>query len=244
MKVIYFFLISFSIYSCQTPNAEDIINRSISVSGGNKYETANIQFKFREKSYQITGPNSERLMIRQSKSDGDTITDILSKQQFQRYLNDSVVFVEDSMQYKFSESINSVFYFALLPFKLNDTAVNKRLLGKTEIDNQTYYEIEVTFNKEGGGADFEDVYIYWINENSFKIEYLAYSFTVNGGGMRFRKAYNERFVNGIRFVDYINYKPKNKVEKVKDLDGLFKENKLIELSKIELTEITVSSLNS
>jgi len=71
----------------------------------------------------------------------------------------------------------------------------------------SYYKLKVTFDQDGGGDDFDDTYVYFFNKATFKPDYLAYDFHVNGGGMRFREAYNERYVNGIRFVDYNNMKP-------------------------------------
>jgi hypothetical protein len=57
--------------------------------------------------------------------------------------------------------------------------------------------------------------------------------------MRFREAYNECYVNGIRFVDYKNYKPINKDADLFDLDRLFENNELKLLSKIENKNIVV-----
>jgi len=58
--------------------------------------------------------------------------------------------------------------------------------------------------------------------------------------MRFREAYNERYVKGIRFVDYNNYKPYNNNEKLLDLDRLFENNELKLLSKIETEKVEVN----
>ena len=144
------------------------------------------------------------------------------------------------MAFKYIESINSVIYFALLPYKLNDAAVQKERLGKEEIKGKVYFKIGVSFKKEGGGEDYQDLFIYWFDVQDYSLDYLAYSFQVNGGGMRFRKAYNERFVQGIRFVDYVNFKPKSNQVKLETLGQLFVKNELEELSKIELDNIKVN----
>ena len=69
------------------------------------------------------------------------------------------------------------------------------------------------------------------------MDYLAYSFQVNGGGVRFREAYNPRTVGGIRFQDYVNYKHENKDFPVQQLDQAFLNKELKELSRIELKNI-------
>ncbi len=60
------------------------------------------------------------------------------------------------------------------------------------------------------------------------------------GGFRFRKAFNESYVNGIRFVDYKNYKPKETITPIEELDMAFESNGLTEVSEIKLENIKVS----
>ncbi|MDX1315190.1 MAG: deoxyribose-phosphate aldolase, partial [Eudoraea sp.] len=57
---------------------------------------------------------------------------------------------------------------------------------------------------------------------------------------RFRKALNERYVGGIRFVDYLNYKPRSLDFRVYELDSLFLKKELELLSEIKLEEISVT----
>jgi len=71
------------------------------------------------------------------------------------------------------------------------------------------------------------------------LDYLAYKYATNGGGVRFREAYNTRVVEGIRFVDYNNYKPENKEVSLSELDQLFTEEKLKLVSKIETEKVKV-----
>jgi hypothetical protein len=144
------------------------------------------------------------------------------------------------MKTVYANSVNSVHYFVQLPFGLNDEAVNKELIGKDTIHNKEYYEIKVIFDIEGGGSDHEDVYMYWINAQNYHVDYLAYSFEVNEGGLRFRKAYNPRTIEGIRFVDYENYKTDDLDTPLEQLDDLYEARQLELLSKIENKNIEVN----
>ena len=72
-----------------------------------------------------------------------------------------------------SNSVNSVHYFSVLPFGLNDKAVSKKLLSDITIKGVDYYTIQVTFSEDGGGDDFDDVFLYWVQKESFKLNYLA-----------------------------------------------------------------------
>ncbi|WP_190808981.1 DUF6503 family protein [Flagellimonas sp. S3867] len=219
---------------------QDIIDASIEVSGGTNYATMDTSFEFRNRKYVSQNIDGEKLLKRISVLDSVTIIDIKTNSSFQRFMNDTLVNLPDSISNRYANSVNSVHYFARLPFGLNDKAVNKELLGKETIKGQGYYKIKVTFDQAGGGDDFDDTYVYWFNIETFKPDYLAYDFHVNGGGQRFREAYNERYINGVRFVDYNNYKPKSKGTAILDIGQLFEKGELNLLSKIELSKITVT----
>lgn len=221
---------------------QDIIDKSIEVSGGNLYRTCNISFVLRDVSYELENSTGSKILKRIVNNDSTTILDILKQNSFQRYINGNAVIVADSMATKYSNSINSVHYFAYLPYGLNDPAVNKKLLGETQIGDKQYYKVEITFDEKDGGEDFDDIYIYWINKETFKPDYLAYEFSVDGGGTRFREAFNERIINGIRFVDYNNYKATANIS-VYELEALFKTKELELLSTIRLEDIEVNPDN-
>lgn len=223
--------------------AQEIIDKSIIASGGINYKKKDISFKFRDMVYTSIITEDKRVLTRSSQSDSMLILDIKYPKGFERYVNDSLVSVTDSLVKIYSNSINSVHYFAYLPYGLNDAAVNKKYLGKVKIDDVNYHKIKVTFDQEGGGDDYDDIYVYWFNAETFKLAYLAYEFHVNGGGQRFRKAFNERTVNGIRFVDYQNFKSTQLNQSIQSIDALYQNESLELLSEIKLQEIKVSQGN-
>lgn len=229
---------------CRNNNSDniavkDIVDKSIEVSGGELYRTSNISFVLRDIKYELEYDKGKKILKRTFKKDSTVVLDVLRHNGFERYIDGNPVIVSDSMAIKYSNSINSVHYFAYLPYGLNDPAVNKKLLGETQIGDRQYYKVEVTFDQKDGGKDFEDIYIYWIDKETFKPDYLAYEFRVDGGGSRFREAFNERIINGIRFVDYKNYKADADTS-VYELEALFKSQKLEPLSTIRLEEIVVN----
>lgn len=235
--------ISLVMYGCISEpklDANQIINQSIEVSGGDRFKNSTIYFDFRDRKYKAIRREGE-FRYERLYQDSLTIKDILTNGGFERYINDERIEISDSMAVKYTSSVNAVHYFSVLPFGLNDAAVNKAYLGLVKIKDQAYHKIEVTFNEKGGGEDFEDVFIYWINTDNFKADYIAYSYAEDDGlGLRFREAYNERFVNGIRFVDYNNYKPKDDEVQLVNLDNLFQKNELELLSVVKLKNITVN----
>ncbi|WP_431135503.1 DUF6503 family protein [Psychroserpens mesophilus] len=248
MKYTLLIVVSFFILNCKNEKAEKlsaafIVNESMKVSGSDKVASSTIGFNFRNKYYYADRKNGKFLLKRLTiEADKDSIFDVLTNDAFERYINDNeAVFVEDSMKTKYAASVNSVHYFSVLPYGLNDKAVNKARLQDVLIKGQMYYTIKVTFDQEGGGEDYEDVFLYWVQQDTYKVDYLAYSYNeVDGKGFRFREAYNERYINDIRFVDYNNYKPDEASVALSDLPELFENGQLKLLSKIELENISVN----
>ncbi|MEM7107411.1 MAG: DUF6503 family protein [Bacteroidota bacterium] len=242
MRNINYLLLSIVFVACTAaPDANEIVNKAIIASGGELFETTEIQFEFRDREYGHKKVEGNFEYVRIFEDSSRAIRDVLTNSGFTREIDGKVTAVPDTMAAKYSNSVNSVIYFALLPYGLNDAAVNKSYVELTTLDNKEYHKIKVTFNQEGGGEDHQDIFIYWIDTNENKVDYLAYSYETDGGGIRFRKAFNERIVNGIRFVDYVNYKPKSDLV-LTDIDKAYKEGALEELSKIELEEIKVNKL--
>ena len=215
-----------------------MVNKAIEVHGGEAFRKANLAFDFRGYTYTYfrnEGIFEFRRIL--TDSTGAHITDILSNTGFVRLVNGDTVQLTKEREQAYSSSVNSVIYFALLPYRLNDAAVQKEYLGQIVIEGELYNKVRVTFSKEGGGEDFEDVFIYWFHADKHSLDYLAYQFHTEGGGFRFRKALNPRQVEGIRWQDYINYKPLTAEVEVAAMDSLFMAGKLEELSRIELEDI-------
>ncbi len=240
------FLFGILCMSCQDQKietAQDIIDKAIRKQCSGNCDAVRISFDFRNKHYVSTRQGGEYQLERRFSDSLGSVVDILKNDGFIRTINEADIKLSDSLRTLYGNSVNSVHYFSQLPFGLNDAAVQKELLGNDTIAQQPYYEIKVTFKKEGGGTDFEDEFVYWVHSENYTIDYLAYSYATEGGGIRFREAYNPRKVNGIRFVDYRNYKPNTLTVALADLDDWFQADSLQLLSTIENTSISVDLLN-
>ena len=242
--LLFAFLISFKLSDTKL-TAQQIIDKTIVASGADKVGNAQIKFKFRDAEYiAIRRTSGKFVLIRnQRKENFGTISDIVSNTGFKREINAHEFAVLDSMANKYSNSVNSVHYFSVLPYGLNDKAVIKKRLPSSTIKGKEYYKIEVTFSENGGGEDFEDVFIYWVGKKDFLVDYLAYSYHTNGGGKRFRVLKEQCKKGGIRFVDYHNYKSTNPSTSLVDLDKAFENNQLKKISEIVLEDIEVTILD-
>lgn len=221
--------------------SQKILNKTIAAHGGDLYNTAHYSFIFRGNTYSFKNTVNGYEYWKETKTDSNLIQDYLKNDKFSRTtFNESNkgewVDLSEKEIKSAKGAINSVIYFATLPHKLNDKAVNSKYVESTSIKNKNYDVIEITFNKEGGGEDHDDEFYYWINKDTNKIDYLAYNYTVNKGGVRFRNAYNRSVVDGITFQDYINYKAETGTP-LKDLPTLYEAEELKELSKIKTENI-------
>ena len=238
MKYLFIFCITLLI-SCKPSEpkitAQQIIDKTILFSGADKVKNSEISFKFRDKAYFAYRDNGNFKLIREF----DSIIEGLTNDGFERFINLKKQTLSDADSNKYANSVNSVHYFSVLPFGLNDKAVHKKLLPSATIKGKKYYKVEITFSKNGGGEDFEDVFIYWIGQQDFLVDYLAYAYHTNEGGKRFRVLKEAIVKNGIRFANFDNYKPLNKEIQLIDIDKAFENKQLKKVSKIILKDIEV-----
>ncbi len=246
MKIYTFLVLSFFLFamSCKSTNsthetssktmtqADKIFADALKAHGGKRYDNAHFEFIFRKNKYTFKNSNGGYEYTAQRIKNGKTTIDKMTNNDFTRMTDGQKTALNQKQKSGYSNSLNSVIYFATLPHKLQDPAVNKEYKGTTTIKGKIYEVLQITFNKEGGGVDHDDVYYYWINQKTKVIDFFAYNYQVNNGGVRFRSAYNTRKVNGILFQDYINFKAPVGTP-LSDLPMLYEKEQLKQLSLIE-----------
>lgn len=237
-----FFILTIAFSCTKEPSVNHLIDRSIEAYGGQKVFNSIIEFDFRNRHYLANYYNYKYLLKRTFSDSTGQFVDELNNDGFTRTHNDSLVVLNEEWTGKYSRSVNSVIYFFRIPFVLKDGAVKPELLGTATIKGQNYYKVRVSFSEEGGGDDFDDNFIYWINKDNYLIDYFAYSYSTDGGGKRFREAINPRTVNGFYTVDYINYEPKDLKVEIENYDQYFVEGGMKELSRIENENVSIEYL--
>jgi len=236
MNRLFSLLLIIALTSCQA-EADRIIESSIEYHGFKNFYKEPVKFKFREYTYLIDRTQSPYLYTKEiqlkDSITGEPIIQIDSlwnSSEFQRSVNGKTLTLNEKDEARFSNSLNSVAYFFQLPLPLIDDAAIVTLLENTVIEGKEYFTIKVSFSEENGGADHEDTYRYYFDTSTYALSYLSYSFHINNGGVRFRKAY-QRPKGAFIFLDYDNYKaPKD--THLDSLPLLFEEGKLELLSKI------------
>ena len=219
--------------------AQEIVDKAIATHGGEMFINSKISFVFRGQHFIVKQNKTSFKYEREAMQDSDSIKDVYENGIFHREINGNLVSMSKKDESSAISTINSVPYFALLPYKLNDSAVIKEYDGEVTIKGELYQKIKVTFQQEGGGKDYDNVFYYWFHKENTTMDYFGYT----TDGNRFRAAYNVRVVNGIRFADYINYVSDtlNKYDLI-NYDNMFENNELRELSIIELEDIKVEEI--
>ncbi len=219
-----------------------IVDKAREVHGSDLVAQAEITFNFRERTYKSLRNGGtfqyERIF---NDSIDNQVRDVLNNEGFIREVNGENVVLMQEKEKAYANSVNSVLYFALLPYNLNDGAVNKIYLGTGTIKGENYHKVKITFGRENGGKDFEDEFVYFFHTEKNTMDYLAYNYLTDGGGARFREAYNQRENSGILFSDFINYGPLDESRRdVENFDKLFEEGQLKELSRIDTESVKVT----
>lgn len=222
--------------------AQEVIDQSISYHGLHVLDNAEFSLTFRERAYTYKNEKGRYEYTRtQTDSTGAVVKDILNNLGFARYIDDVKAELNEERTGAFTRSVNSVIYFFRLPYGLNDEAVNKTYLGTADIKGKTYHEVRVTFEQEGGGEDFDDVFLYWFDTEDYSMDYMAYLYHTDGGGMRFREAINQRTVDGAVVQDYINMRPEDEKIDIMTIDELYEAGELRVLSEIINEDIQIKA---
>lgn len=200
--------------ACQPPDAPPsataIVDSAVVAHGGPTLDRAVVTFDFRDDSYRLR-QDGGRFHYRRTYTDslGRAVREGLTNDGLYRSVEGDTIELSTSERDDVRTTVNSVRYFALLPEPLEDQAVQPTYSGRDTIDGIPYHRIQVTFRQEGGGDDWQDVFMYWFRTDTYAMDYLAYAFGLGPDeedtGTRFREAYNVRRINGVRVADYYNY---------------------------------------
>ena len=188
------------------PDAAAVLERARQRHGAAVLDRARLTFQFRGDRFEVERDGGRFRYVRAHRdSTGALLHDVLSNDGFTRMREGEPVPLDSAAAAAAVEGVNSVVYFALLPYPLADAAVQPRLVGRDTLRGEPYDLVEVTFREEGGGRDWEDRFLYWVHADSATVDFLAYRFYTGYGGARFREAVNPRTVGGVRVADYRNY---------------------------------------
>ena len=112
------------------------------------------------------------------------------------------------------------------------------------IDGVTYDRLEITFRQQGGGPDYRDRFLYWVNRDTDLIDYFAYYYLTDETGSRLRKVVNHRNVRGFVAVDHLNFAAKSDTlgQRVELYEQLIEADELELVSEVKHQNVTIVPL--
>ena len=230
-----------------TPSAAAVIDSARAAHGAPALDEAVVTFDFRGDDYRVRhdgGPFHYRRSYTDSL--GRPVMEGLTNEGIYRVVDGDTVSLSSSERDAVETTVNSVTYFALLPAPLGDSAVQPTYSGRDTIDGVPYHRVKVTFRQEGGGKDWEDIFMYWFRTDTYAMDYLAYAFGQGSDeepGTRFREAYNVRRVNGVRMADYHNYTVDTlSADQMEEYPDLWARDAVRLVSEIKLDSVQVRLL--
>ena len=191
------------------PDAAAVIDSARAAHRASVLARATVSFNFRGDDYHIRQEGGQFHYRRIYTDSLDrSVTEGLTNDGVYRVVEGDTASLSEAERSSIKTTVNSVTYFALLPEPLNDPAVQPTYSGHDTIDGVPYHRVKVTFQQEGGGEDWQDVFMYWFRTDSYAMDFLSYAFGLGPDeepGTRFREAYNVRRISGVRVADYYNY---------------------------------------
>lgn len=227
---------------------ERVIRDGIEAHGGARFSAMEATFGFRGDAFRVRYHDGafafERTVMapRAGLAPGEVQVDRMDNAGTSRKVGGDAVALTPEAQRNLETDLNSVVYFAFLPWRLEDPAVRLRDLGEGQLNGTRYRKIEVTFEAEGGGRDWEDRFIYWFHPETHLLDFLAYRFHTGDGGTRFREAANRREVGGLVVQDWLNFTADPEVDDIARYDELFEAGLLRLVSRVELEDLRIEPL--
>lgn len=236
---------------CQSspePSADAVIDSARAAHGSSVLDRATITFEFRGESFRLRHDDGQFHYRRTFTDSLDrSVTEGLTNEGPYRVIDGDTTTLDSDGRTTVDTNVNSVAYFALLPAPLNDPAVQPSYRGRDTIDGAPYHRVQVTFQQEEGGQDWEDVFVYWFHTDTYAMDYLAYAFGLGPEeetGTRFREAYNVRRSSGVRFADYYNYTADTlSPDQMHRYPDLRSRDTLREVSRVTLDSVKVRPLS-
>ncbi|CAN5476623.1 hypothetical protein BH23BAC4_BH23BAC4_09280 [soil metagenome] len=241
---LFFLSITLAVSACDRSEqrAQQVVDRAINVHGGDAFERSTVSFVFRGDMFEIrNSPAGDWHVIQTTVDSLGTLRYVLHAQGVRAERDGEQVTLSAEESHALETTLNSVSYFALLPYRLNDPAAQKRHVRVDTIRAIEYDLVEVTFDQEGGGRDWEDRFLYWFARDFGTLDFMAYEFQTGDGGTRFRAATNPRRVGPLLITDHVNYTADREGQRARleEYAHLYEHGAVEYVSNVNLAEVQV-----
>ncbi|MDT0631734.1 DUF6503 family protein [Rubrivirga sp. S365] len=224
-----------------------LLDRARAVHGSAALDRADVRFEFRGTPFTLRRDGGAFRYARTlTDSLGRTVEEAVDNEGAHRTVGGAAVPLDSAEAARLATAVNSVAYFALLPAPLADPAVRARSLGPGRVGGEAFDRVGVTFAQDGGGADWDDRYVYWLRPDG-RVAYYAYTYAADPAdtsraetGTRFRALDGERRVDGVLFQDWRNLTA-DSVSAIEDYGDIHDAGRTFEVSRVALDSVRVQT---
>lgn len=239
---ILLFIVPILVGSCQSnaeqePNGKTIIERSITVYGGEPFFNSVVKFQVDDLHYNL---------IRKDHLTDFTVNRMKDSMDLMgRYRNGLLEYYVDGQLQEMGTynlrilrgKLDGFTYMNSVPHVLIQNAITLTRQDDITIRNKSYWVVEALWTKIEG-QEQDRLYLY-IQPETYQIHYTSEQLEITGGNPIFKRYLNFREVNGLLFSDYYSFALKDSIS----LDKVYQKYELAdlrELEHIQLTNIEVS----
>jgi hypothetical protein len=224
----------------------EIVDRSIEHHGGDRYRHSRSSLTICSKSgcFDLMATiDGDRYEYDVRDEGGEAARRVMaSNDRVERWQGGEPVALDAESEQRARDFANARVYFVFLPYRLNDPSVHKQDLGLERWGDRELHKVRVSF-APGSSTDAGDVYLYWFDPASGRLEQFAYSFgSGDGAGVRFRELANYRRVGGLLFFDQRNLGYEGPGVRVEVVTPQFVAKEMREVSMVTLREVQVEPL--
>jgi len=218
------------------PDTKRLLNLSVEKAGGDLFYKAEITFRHQGIAYKSrrvdTGYSLQRFLP-------DTLrtVDILSNNGMVRLQKSEQVPLDSVQKKNYGAAVEKVYFWLTAPFGFLNTSDSLDYLGEVVLAEKQYHKI--SHQRQKG-----DVLVYWINTETFAMEYLAHRLDTDRRQLRFLEVIQPNTIEGIRFKNYRAYRPKDPKTALADLDQAFEAAAMHRLSDVVFQNIAVTVLEN
>lgn len=245
-------LAALAVAGCQRPapqgdtEALALLDRARTRHGSALLDEATVRFSFRGTPFVLRRSGGDfRYSRTRTDSLGRTVEEVVDNAGTHRFVEGERVPLAPDEAAAVHTAVNSVAYFALLPAPLADPAVRARLLTPDRVGGEDYDRVEVTFARDGGGADYDDRYVYWLRRSDGQVGHYAYTYEVSPGdtaraatGTRFRVPIRSYRRGGVLFQDWRNLSA-DSLGRLEAFGDLYDGGRTFEVSAVVLDSVRV-----
>ncbi len=222
-----------------------LLDRARIHHGSALLDGAEVRFSFRGTPFVLRVGDDFRYARMLVDSLGRTVEEVVDNAGTHRFVDGTEAELAPDEARRVHTAVNSVAYFALLPWPLTDPAVRARLLTPDRVAGEDYDRVAVTFAREGGGPDFDDRYVYWLRQTDGQIGHFAYTYEPTPGdtsraetGTRFRVPIRTRRVDGVLFQDWRNLTADSLAD-LRTFGDRYDNRDVFEVSEVVLDDVRV-----